>query len=42
MFGLKDNQNRDKVEKAKELSSKANWVEEKPRQKTIDLENKTL
>ena len=36
------NRNRDNVEKAKELSSKANVVEEKPKPKTIGPGNKTL
>ena len=36
------NWNRDNVEKAKESSSKANVVEEKPKPKKIGPENKTL
>ncbi|RVW83859.1 Retrovirus-related Pol polyprotein from transposon TNT 1-94 [Vitis vinifera] len=36
------NRNRDNVEKAKELSSKANVVEEKPKPKNIGPGNKTL
>ena len=36
------NRNKDNVEKAKELSSKANVVEEKPKPKKIGPENKTL
>ena len=36
------NRNRDNIEKSKELSSKANVVEEKPKPKTIGPGNRTL
>lgn len=36
------NQNRDKVKKAKELSSKGNMVEEKPRPKKLQVQKEKL